>query len=115
MRIGSFQYEELHYLYRGIAKYFSGKYESDEVVLNKAKAALRWFQVELVKLEPSKKHYDNSSIYIQYIHYLILMRKYFKDKQYPLVCNELGSLMYRHDILDPRIYHNLVALLNEFL
>lgn len=82
-----------------------GKYHfGSKAELNmEAREALCLFLKKIKKMK-SRKSYQGSSEYMFYLHYLMIMRRGLIDKNYLIVCNELGSLIYRFpptETLDP--------------
>lgn len=80
----------------------------------KAKEFLSVFYKELQKI-PLAKKYDNGGFHTKYISYLLRIRRYFEEKRYTSVCNELQSLIYHQPIDQPRIYYNVLCLLESYL
>ncbi|WP_236725819.1 MULTISPECIES: hypothetical protein [Bacillus] len=80
----------------------------------KAKEFLSIFYKELQKI-PLAKKYDNGGFHTNYISYLLRIRQFFEEKRYTSVCNELQSLIYHQPINQPRIYYNILSLLEFYL
>lgn len=80
----------------------------------KARQALVSFYQEIKKLKPDRK-YHIYYLHISYFHYLLRIKKAFLENKYMRVCNEIMSLMYYEPFFQPRIYYNVIKVLEEGL
>ena len=78
-----------------------------------AKKALADFCRELLKRRPEKTYKKRNMLHMSYIINLVNMKRAFMQRKYMRVCNELISLMHYKPFFQPRIYYNVLKLLEE--
>ena len=85
-----------------------------ETYKEEARLALHDFYNKLIALEPEGE-YRNAHLHIGYLEYLIYIKRAIDEKDYVMVCNELGKLLHFEHVLQNRIYYNLINMLEEVL
>lgn len=80
----------------------------------KAKEILYTFYQELSKAKPSEI-YDEGRFHTSYIIQLFAIRKALEEGNYVIVCWELATLIHHEPFLQPRIYYNVLRILEHYL
>lgn len=89
-------------------------FDSKPELNTEAREALCLFLKKLKKTK-SRKSYQSGYNYMFYLRYLMIMRRGLIDENYRIVCNELGSMIYRFPPTETRIKLIIIELLEEFL
>lgn len=97
-----------------VSPYADWSKREEEVYKEEARLALHDFYNKLLSLEPEKE-YRNDYLHIGYLEYLIYIKRAIDEKDYVMVCNELGKLLHFEHVLQNRIYYNLINMLEEVL
>ena len=88
-----------------------GSKESDEVE-DEAKRALQECFSKLKDISPDKVHKEDRHFYMVN---LMLFADALRKRQYAYACNELRTLNYNSEMLQQRVYFNLLMLYNKHL
>lgn len=80
-----------------------------------ARLALCQFYFALKRLSPDKDYRLRENNHTTYLINLLAVKRAFTDKKYKRVCNELIGLMHYNPFLQPRIYFNLLEILEREL
>lgn len=91
-----------------------GDDDFDEKKNQEARAFLYTFYEELKKVKPDT-HYNCELEHLSYFFYFFHIRKAFEDRNYRRVCDEIQVLLHDEPFRQPRIYYNLLRLLERYL
>lgn len=80
-----------------------------------AKIALRKFYFALKELAPDRDYKLRDGSHISYLVNLLAMKRAIMDGKYMRACNELIGLIHYNPFLQPRIYSNILCLLEREL
>lgn len=107
--------EQNYYKLQDLIKNVSTLDESDEAN-ESAKEALRNFYDVYSKLPPDKS-YSTNQFHSEYMFYLIKIHTSLKKGDYVRAVNELSNMLYRNSMLylQPRIYYNVIKVLEEYV
>lgn len=88
----------------------SGCYDNE-----KARKDLRCFFEHFIKLSPDRKYNSgNRRDHYSYCITLLKMKVYLINKKYPEFCHELITLHHCENLLQKRIYFNIISLYENF-
>lgn len=87
----------------------------DEGINVEAKQSLIIFFRELKKTRPDTEYRQGYVNHLGYIPYLLRIRDAFLENNYCLVAHEIVTVFHYEQCLQPRIYNNLLHILEEHL
>lgn len=79
-----------------------------------AKKTLRNFYCEYKKLSPDTEYHGDDR-FTWYIFYFLRLRDMLEEEDYPHACNEIINILYFQPFLQPRVYYNMLELLEQYV
>lgn len=108
------RYAKVQALMRGLEPFeesnFGGVVSEDKN--KRAKEALQEFFEKFIVIKPDKKFREDMNFYLVN---MMLFADALRQGQFAIACNELRTLNHNSEVLQQRIYLNLIALYNKYL